>query len=174
MQAGEQASELQARVSLSGGGRVSVATGLSVLDHLLELLATYAGLDLTLEVAPGGPDATTAAAGRSLGEALRDFVREEGVKGYGWAIVPADEALASVSLEASERPLLVTNVDLSDAHVAGLERDLVTAFLRELSEAAGLTLHVRLLHGEDAGHVLEAIFKALGGALATAGAPRKE
>ena len=174
MQAGEQASGLQARVSLSGGGRVNVATGLSVLDHLLELLATYAGFDLTLEVAPGGPDATTAAAGRSLGEALRDFVREEGVKGYGWAIVPAHEALASVSLEASERPLLVTNVDLSDAHVAGLERDLVTAFLRELSEAAGLTLHVRLLHGEDAGHVLEAIFKALGGALATASAPRKE
>ena len=172
MQAGEQA--LQARVSLRGAGGVNVETGLSVLDHLLELLATYAGLDLALEVAPGGPDATTAAAGRSLGEALRDFVRADGVKGYGWAIVPADEALASVGLEASDRPLLVTNVDLSDAHVAGLERDLVTAFLNELSEAAGLTLHVRLLHGEDAGHVLESIFKALGGALAVAGSPRKE
>jgi imidazoleglycerol-phosphate dehydratase len=169
---GEQA--LQARVSIGGAGGTSVSTGLSVLDHLLELLATYAGFDLTLEVAPGGPDATTAAAGRSLGEALHGYVREEGVKGYGWAIVPADEALASVGLEASDRPLLVTNVDLSDAHVAGLERDLVTAFLNELSEAAGLTLHVRLLHGEDAGHVLESIFKALGGALAVAGSPRKE
>jgi imidazoleglycerol-phosphate dehydratase len=174
MQAGDQASGLQARVSLGGAGRVSVTTGLSVLDHLLELLAAHAGLDLTLEVAPGGADAVTAAAGRSLGQALRDYVREEGAKGYGWAIVPADEALASVALEASDRSLLVSNVDLSDAHVAGLERDLVNAFLRELSEAAGLTLHVRLLHGEDAGHVLEAIFKALGGALAAAGAPRKE
>ncbi len=174
MQAGDQASGLQARVSLSGRGGVSVETGLSVLDHLLELLATHAGLALTMEVAPGGPDATTAAAGRSLGEALHEFVREDGVKGYGWAIVPADEALASVALEASDRPLLVSNVDLSDAHVAGLERDLVTAFLRELSEAAGLTLHVRLLHGEDASHVLESIFKALGGALALAGSPRKE
>jgi imidazoleglycerol-phosphate dehydratase len=169
-----QTGDLQARVSLGGAGGVNVATGLSVLDHLLELLAAHAGLDLTLEVAPGGPDATTAAAGRSLGEALRDVVREEDAKGYGWAIIPADEALASVALEASDRPLLVSNVDLSDAHVAGLERDLVSAFLRELSEAAGLTLHVRLLHGEDAGHVLEAIFKALGGALAGAGAPRKE
>jgi imidazoleglycerol-phosphate dehydratase len=174
MQASRQASELQTRVSLADTGRVSVDTGLSMLDHLLELLAAHAGIDLTLEVAPGGADAATAAAGRSLGEALREFLGKKGVRGYGWAIVPADEALASVALEASGRPLLVSNVDLSDAHVAGLERDLVTAFLRELTDAAGLTLHVRLLHGEDAEHVLEAIFKALGGALALAGAPRKE
>ncbi len=174
MQTGDQASGLQARVSLGDEGRVSVETGLSVLDHLLELLAAHAGIDLAMEVAPGGPDAVTAAAGRALGEALGDFVHEENARGYGWAIIPADEALASVALEASGRPLLVSNVDLSDAHVAGLERDLVSVFLRELSEAAGLTLHVRLLHGEDAGHVLEAIFKALGGALAVAGAPRKE
>jgi imidazoleglycerol-phosphate dehydratase len=89
-------------------------------------------------------------------------------------MVPADEALANVVLEVSGRPLLVSNVDLSDAHVAGLERDLVSSFLRELAEGAGLTLHVRLLHGEDEQHVLEAIFKALGGALANAAAPRKE
>ncbi len=91
------------------------------------------------------------------------------------AIMPADEALANVVLEASGRALLVSNVDLSDAHVAGLDRDLVSGFLKELAEAAGLTLHVRLLHGENAEHVLEAIFKALGGALANAAAPlRKE
>jgi imidazoleglycerol-phosphate dehydratase len=174
MQAGEEATSLQTRVSLGGNGHTEVSTGLPVLDHLLELLAARAGFDLQLEVAPGGPDAATAAAGRALGAALRDLLAESGAKGYGSAIVPADEALASVALEASGRPLLVSNVDLSDAHVAGLDRDLVSGFLSELSEAAGLTLHVRLLHGEDARHVLEAIFKALGGALAVAGAPRKE
>jgi imidazoleglycerol-phosphate dehydratase len=173
MQAGDQATGLQARVSLGGAGRASVSTGLSVLDHLLELLAEHAGFDLQLEVAPGGPDAEANAAGRALGLALRDVLRAKGAKGYGYEIAPADEALANVVLEASDRPLLVSNVDLSDAHVAGLERDLVSAFLREVSEAAGLTLHVRLLHGEDARHVLEAIFKAFGGALAAA-APRKE
>jgi imidazoleglycerol-phosphate dehydratase len=171
MQAGDQATGLQARVSLGGSGRASVSTGLSVLDHLLELLAEHAGFDLQLEVAPGGPDAE--AAGRALGLALHDVLRAEGARGYGYEIAPADEALANVVLEASDRPLLVSNVDLSDAHVAGLERDLVSAFLREVSEAAGLTLHVRLLHGEDARHVLEAIFKAFGGALAAA-ASRKE
>jgi imidazoleglycerol-phosphate dehydratase len=175
MQAGDQATGLQARVSLGGTGRASVSTGLSVLDHLLELLAAHAGFDLQLEVAPGGgPDAEANAAGRALGEALRDILRAEGATGYGSTSLPADEALAHVALEASGRPLLVSNVDLSDAHVAGLDRDLVSGFLRELSEAAGLTLHVRLLHGEDARHVLEAIFKALGGALAVAVAPRKE
>jgi imidazoleglycerol-phosphate dehydratase len=174
MQAGDQATGLQARVSLRGEGRANVTTGLPVLDHLLELLAGHAGLDLQLEVAPAGPDAQANAAGRALGQAVRDLVRADGARGYGYEIVPADEALANVVLEASERPLLVSNVDLSDAHVAGLDRDLVSEFLRELAEAAGLTLHVRLLHGEDARHVLEAIFKALGGALAAAGAPRKE
>jgi imidazoleglycerol-phosphate dehydratase len=174
MRAGDQATGLQARVSLEGVGRASVSTGLPVLDHLLELLALHAGFDLQLEVAPGGPDAEANAAGRALGHALREALRAEGVRGYGSAMVPADEALANVVLEASGRPLLVSNVDLSDAHVAGLDRDLVSEFLRELAEAAELTLHVRLLHGEDARHVLESIFKALGGALAAAAAPRKE
>jgi imidazoleglycerol-phosphate dehydratase len=174
MSAGEEATTLQARVSLGENGRTEVSTGLPVLDHLLELLAERAGLDLQLEVAPGGPDAATAAAGRALGESLRELLSAGGAKGYGSAIALADEALANVALEVSNRPLLVSNVDLSDAHVAGLDRDLVSGFLSELSEAAGLTLHVRLLHGEDARHVLEAIFKALGGALAAAGAQRKE
>jgi imidazoleglycerol-phosphate dehydratase len=174
MPAGEEATRLQARVSLGGNGRTEVSTGLPVLDHLLELLAERAALDLQLEVAPGGPDAATAAAGRALGESLRELLSQEGAQGYGSAIAPADEALANVALEVSNRPLLVSNVDLSDAHVAGLDRDLVSGFLSELSETAGLTLHVRLLHGEDARHVLEAIFKALGEALAAAGAQRKE
>jgi imidazoleglycerol-phosphate dehydratase len=165
---------LEARVVLEPSGELRVATGLSVLDHLLVLLAGRAGFDLQLEVEPGGPDAAANAAGRAFGAALRDLLRADGMTGYGYSIAPADEALANVVLEVSERPLLVSNVDLSDAHVAGLDRDLVTVFLRELAEAAGLTLHVRLLHGEDARHVLEAIFKALGGALAAAGAPRKE
>lgn len=165
---------LPARIELAGSGRASVATGLPVLDHLLGLVAEHAGFDLRLEVAPGGPDAVATSAGRALGEALKDVLGAEGATGHGYAMIPADEALANVVLEVSGRPLLVSNVDLSNAHVAGLDRDLVSGFLRELAEGAGLTLHVRLLHGEDAQHALDAIFKALGGALANAAAPRKE
>ena len=88
--------------------------------------------------------------------------------------MPADEALAHVVVEASGRPLVVSNVDLSDARVAGLASDIVATFLRELAEGAGLTLHVRLIEGSDPEHVLEAIFKALGVALAQSCRPSPE
>jgi imidazoleglycerol-phosphate dehydratase len=155
------------RVTVGGNGDVNVLTGLPVLDHLLELLAEHAGFGLQLELAPEGADAEVATAGAALGEALADVLRGE-VRGHGSATLPADEALAHITVEASGRPLVVSNVDLSDARVGGLGSDLLARFLHELAEGAGLTLHVRLVHGDDARHVLEAIFKALGVALAQA------
>lgn len=162
---------VRARV-LRGSGTANIGTGLPILDHLIELTARYGALDVSLEVAPEGADAEVAAAGRALGEALAPLLRAEGARGHASAVVPADEALAHVSLEASGRPLVVSNVDLSDAQVAGLGTDLLASFLEELSQGAGLTLHVRLVHGEDTAHVLESIFKALGAALAQACRPR--
>jgi imidazoleglycerol-phosphate dehydratase len=157
-----------ARVVVAGSGTTNVATGLPVLDHLLTLLAQHAGFDLALEVAPGGADEEIGNAGRALGEALREALELDTCVGHGSAVLPADEALAHVALEASGRPLVVSNVDLSDARVAGLDTDLAARFLRELAEGAGLTLHVRLIEGRDTQHVLDAIFKALGVALAQA------
>ena len=113
-----------------------------------------------------------AAAGRALGKALAGALHEDRNRGNGSAAVPADEALAHVALEASGRPLVVSNVDLSDMGVGGLGTDLVARFLHELTEGAGLTLHVRLIEGRDTQHVLEAIFKALGAALAQSVRPR--
>ena len=157
---------MHARVDVAGSGEANVATGLPVLDHLLRLLAEYASFDLALEVAPGDAETEVAAAGRALGQALAGALELEGVRGHGSAAVPADEALAHVVVEASGRPLVVSNVDLSDARVAGLARDIVATFLNALAEGAGLTLHVRLIEGSDPDHGLEAIFKALGVALA--------
>jgi imidazoleglycerol-phosphate dehydratase len=153
------------RVTVDGSGAANVATGVPVLDHLLGLLARYAGFDLSLEVAPSGAESEAAAAGRALGDALADSVKS---RGHGSAVFPADEALAHVALEASGRPLLVSNVDLTAARVGGLATDIVGRFLEELAEGARLTLHVRLLEGRDTQHVLDAIFKALGVALAQA------
>ena len=160
--------QTEARVTFGGGGGARVATGVSVFDHLLTLLADRAGFDLTLEVAPGAPDEEVAAAGRALGEALAEPLHEDGVRRHGSAVVPADEALAHVALEVSGRPLVVSNVDLSAAHVAGLQGDVVARFLQELAEGAGLTVHVRLIDGKDTEHVLETIFKSLGVALTQA------
>jgi imidazoleglycerol-phosphate dehydratase len=170
----DEAGRLHARVDVAGSGEATVVTGLPVLDHLLGLLAEYASFDLVLEIAPGEAEAEVAAAGRALGQALADPLRAERSRGHGSAAVPADEALAHVVVEASGRPLVVSNVDLSDARVAGLASDIVATFLRELAEGAGLTLHVRLIEGSDPEHVLEAIFKALGVALAQSCRPRRK
>src|SRR5213083_222066 len=125
--------QLRVRANVAAAGRAHVATGVSVLDHLLELLAEYASFELTLEVQPGAAADEVAAAGRALGEALSEPLRRDGARGHGSAAVPADEALAHVALEASGRPLVVSNVDLSDARVGGLETDVVGEFLRQLA-----------------------------------------
>src|ERR671936_1762151 len=121
------------RVNVAGSGTADVETGLAVLDHLLSLLAEHASFDLILEVEPSGPEAEIVAAARALGEALAEPLRADGVRGHGSAVVPADEALAHVALEASGRPLVVSNVDLSQARVAGLASDMVATFVRELA-----------------------------------------
>lgn len=151
-----------------GTGVVSVTTGLPVLDHLLGVLARAGRFDLSLELAPAEAEAEVAEAGRVLGEALAPLLRANGVAGHGSAVLPADEALAQVALEASGKVLVASNVDLTDARAGGLHSDLAARFLESLADAAGLTLHVRLIDGRDSQHVLEAIFKALGAALAQA------
>jgi imidazoleglycerol phosphate dehydratase HisB len=157
------------RVSFDGDAAATVATGLPVLDHLVGELARTARMRLALEVAPRGAEQEAAAAGRALGEALAEPARAG--LGYGWAILPADEALASAALETSDRPLCVTNVDFSDQRVGGLASDVVATFLNELAAGAGLNVHIRLIEGRDPQHVLLAIFKALGAALGQACRP---
>jgi imidazoleglycerol-phosphate dehydratase len=162
------ASEQTSAVRVRLGGPTNVATGLPVLDRLLTLLADYAHVGIALEVEPGSPEAEVARAGEALGAAFAERLRTRGVRGYGMASMASAEALAQVVLEVSDAPLVVSNVDLTPARLGGLATDLVDRFLRRFAEAARLTLHVRLVHGSDTQHVLEAIFKALGVALAQA------
>jgi imidazoleglycerol-phosphate dehydratase len=159
-----EAGRARARIASPGSGEASVATGIPVLDHLLALAAQSGRFDLTLEVAPGAAAEEAAACGRALGDALR----QAGPLAPGAGHALADEALAQVVLESSDRPGLFSNVDLSAARVAGLRTDVIAGFLDELAEGAGLTIHVRLIEGKETEHVLEAIFKALGAALGQA------
>ncbi len=146
---------------IPGSGRVNVATGVPLLDHLLVELALAGRFDLTLEIAPNEPVAEVDAAGSALGEALVPLLAP---RAHGNGTMLSAEALAVVAVEASGRPLLATNADLRGA--GGLGTDLASRFLTALAQAASLTLHVRLVEGEESDHVLEAIFKALGVALA--------
>jgi imidazoleglycerol-phosphate dehydratase len=164
---GERA--LRVRLAPSDSGRASVETGLPILDHLLGVLAESGRFELEIETAPiGGTEDELDAVGRALGQAVAKLLASNGARRHGSAMAPADEALAVVVLEVSGRPFLAANVDLSAEHVGGLGTDLVSRLLQAVAEEAGLTLHVRLIEGEDTRHVLEAIFKGLGLALADA------
>lgn len=151
------------RVSLDGAGRVRVATGAGLYDHLLEQLAFHAGLDLVLEGAGDletGPHHTAEDAALALGQALnRALADRRGIARYGDAVVPMDDALARASVDLGGRPWCECR----------LERDpgLAKHLLQSLSQAARLALHVEAT-GLDEHHVAEAAFKAVGRALRAA------
>jgi imidazoleglycerol-phosphate dehydratase len=140
-----------------------VATGVPVLDRLLIELAVAGQFDLTLDFEPDEPIAEVDAAGAAFGRAVAPLLGEGA---HGTGVMPSAEALAMVVVEASGRALVASNADLTGA--GGLGTDLAARFFASLAEAAALTIHVRLIEGESTEHVLDAIFKALGVALADA------
>ena len=149
-----------------------VQTGLGFFDHMLVLLGRHGFFGLQLEV-QGDLEVdghhTVEDTGICLGQALNQALGDKaGIARYGTAFVPMDEALAMVSLDISGRPYLVFDAQLPFGKVGDFDLELVEEFLRALSVHAGLTLHVRLLSGKNAHHMVEAIFKALGRALAEA------
>lgn len=149
-----------------------VQTGLGFFDHMLVLLGRHGFFGLQLEV-QGDLEVdghhTVEDTGICLGQALQQALGDKaGIARYGTAFVPMDEALAMVSLDVSGRPYLVFDAQLPFGKVGNFDLELVEEFLRALSVHAGLTLHVRLLSGKNAHHMVEAIFKALGRALADA------
>ena len=146
-----------------GSGQANVATGVPLLDHLLAELATAGRFDLALEIEPDEPVAEVDAAGAAIGRAVAPLLRP-GAHGSG--VMLSAEALAMVVVEASGTALVASNADLTGA--GGLGTDIAARFLASLADTAALTLHVRLIEGENTDHVLEAIFKALGVALADA------
>ncbi len=146
-----------------GNGLANVATGVPLLDHLITELATAGRFDLLLEIDPGEPAAEVDAAGATVGQAIAPLLR---AGAHGSGVMLSAEALAMVVIESSGSALVTSNADLTGA--GGLGTDIAARFLTALTETAGLTLHVRLIEGEDTDHVLEAIFKALGVALADA------
>jgi imidazoleglycerol-phosphate dehydratase len=159
------------RVALDAAGVASTETGLSVLDHLIGELARVGRFRITLEVAPDTASSAVAAAGEALGGALAELLAAPRASGFGWAIVPADEALASAAVDRGDAARLVTNVDFSEIRIGGVAEDVVSRFLEELARAADVNLHVRLLEGDDPQHVLTAIFRAVGAALGQACRP---
>lgn len=157
-------------ILLDGQGRTSVTTGFGFADHMLTLLAFWAGWDLTvtcqgdLEV-----DAhhSLEDIGISLGEAIRTALGDRaGIARVGQAAVPMDEALCEVVLDLSGRPYLVYREDaVLPPVIAGEEKDLWREFFKALVTGARMNLHIHFAYGQNGHHLVEAAFKALGLAL---------
>jgi imidazoleglycerol-phosphate dehydratase len=164
--------EVEARIVLDGAGEARVDTGVGFFDHMLTLLARHALVDIEVTARGDletGSHHTVEDTGITLGQALdRALGDRAGIERYGEALVPMDECLAQAAIDISGRPFLACDVHLPHAVIGGFETDLLAEFLRGLANHARLTLHVRLLEGENPHHAIEACFKAVARALRAA------
>ena len=159
-------------LSLEGTGEGARSTGIGFLDHMLDLLARHGRLGLKVE-ADGdletGAHHTVEDVGIVLGQALDEALGDRaGIRRYGSALVPMDEALAECALDISGRPLCVFEAALPPGSTGGFEHELTEEFFRALANAAKLTLHLRVEAGSNAHHMIEAAFKAFARALRAA------
>jgi imidazoleglycerol-phosphate dehydratase len=163
--------DVSLELGLSGGGAGTRSTGVGFLDHMLDLLARHGRLDLQVAVTGDlktGAHHTVEDTGIVLGQALDQALGERrGIARYGHAVVPMDEARAACAIDVSGRPYCATEgfERLPAGDIAGFEHEVAEEFFRAVAAAARLTLHVELLAGTNAHHMIEACFKAFARAL---------
>ena len=165
--------DVRLTLGLDGSGAGERATGVGFLDHMLDLLARHGALDLDLRVTGDletGAHHTAEDAGLALGQALdRALADRAGIRRYGHAIVPMDEARASCAIDVSGRPLLVFDApQLPPGITGGFDHELAEEFFRAVVTNARLTVHLTLEAGTNAHHMIEALFKAFARALRAA------
>jgi imidazoleglycerol-phosphate dehydratase len=171
--------EVRVAVDLDGEGRARIATGIGFLDHMLEQLARHSLIDLEVE-AKGDLHIdfhhTTEDTGIVIGQAVAQALgNRAGIQRYGDALIPMDETLTRVALDASNRPYLVWKVAFTRPKLGEMDTELFREWFHAFAQGAGLTLHVENLYGENNHHIVESCFKGLARALRAAVAidPRK-
>ncbi|MGH7804163.1 MAG: imidazoleglycerol-phosphate dehydratase HisB [Candidatus Binatia bacterium] len=159
-------------LSLDGEGRYRVETGIPFLNHMLELFSKHGFFDLEID---GKGDIevdyhhTVEDVGLTLGEAIRQALGDKkGIRRFGEATVPLDEALVSVVVDLSGRPFLVYDVKVGHEKIGAFDVELIHDFLLALSNQVGMNLHVNMISGRNPHHIVEATFKGLARALSTA------
>ena len=169
--------ETAIRVSfdLDGKGAAEVATGIPFFDHMLTLLAVHGFFDLSVK-ARGDLEVdfhhTVEDVGLVFGDTLdRALGNRKGIRRYGHAVTPMDDALAMVTIDLSNRPFLVFNVPSFGYTESRFNLFVAKEFFRAFSNRGGLNLHINVAYGENEHHTMESIFKALGNALDQASAP---
>ena len=164
--------DIKLKLNLDGQGVTSIQSGVSFMDHMLILFSVHGFFDLDIK---GAGDVevddhhTVEDLGICLGQAFKQALGDlSGICRYGFSVIPMDEALAQVAVDISNRPYLHYEAPIKDQKVGTFDTALAKEFLRALSLHAGLTLHVKVIHGDNTHHIIEAVFKALGRALGQA------
>jgi imidazoleglycerol-phosphate dehydratase len=167
--------DISVGLDLDGTGRADIHTGLGFFDHMLTLLAGHALVDLAVrcqgDLHVDGHH-TVEDVGRALGQAVREALGERrGIRRYGDATVPMDEALVTGAIDLGGRAATVLAVEFRVPTIGGFDVQLVEVFWEGFAAGAGANVHAVLHHGHNAHHVAEAVFKALARALRMAAEP---
>ena len=156
---------IKAAVNLDGTGAYSVSTGIGFLDHMMEQLSRHSLMDL--EIAAKGDlhidfHHTTEDTGIAVGEAVNQALGDrKGITRYGSALIPMDETLTRVAIDLSNRPYLIWRVNLSKPKLGDMDTELFKEWFQAFAQAAGATLHVENLYGENNHHIVESCYKGL-------------
>ena len=160
---------ISAKVNLDGSGNFEISSGIGFLDHMLEQFSRHSLVDLKVK-ADGDLHIdfhhTTEDTGIVIGEAVNAALGDRaGITRYGSALVPLDEALTRVVVDCSNRPYLIWKVGFSRNKLGEMDTELFKEWFQAFSQAAGLTIHVENLYGENNHHIIESAYKGLARAL---------
>ena len=156
---------ISVEVNLDGKGKYQIKTKIGFLDHMLEQLAKHSLIDMKIN-AKGDTHIdlhhTTEDTGIAIGEAIKKAAgSRKGIKRYATTNIPMDETLTRVSLDISNRPYLIWNVDLKVEKLGEMDTELFKEWFQAFAQSAGITLHVENIYGENSHHKIESCFKAL-------------
>ena len=156
---------ISVEVNLDGKGKYQIKTKIGFLDHMLEQLAKHSLIDMKIN-AKGDTHIdlhhTTEDTGIAIGQAIKKAAgNRKGIKRYATTNIPMDETLTRVSLDVSNRPYLIWNVDLKVEKLGEMDTELFKEWFQAFAQSAGITLHVENIYGENSHHKIESCFKAL-------------
>ena len=163
---------ISVEVNLDGTGKYEIQTGIGFLDHMLEQISKHSLIDLKVK-AKGDLHIdlhhTTEDTGIAIGEAVAKALGDKkGIKRYAHALIPMDETLSRVALDVSNRPYLVWNVKLKVEKLGEMDTELFKEWFQAFAQAAGITLHIENIYGDNSHHIIESCYKGLAKALRTA------
>ena len=161
--------KIKVEINLDGTGEAKIDTGVGFLDHMLTLMAFHGKFDLTI-LAKGDlcvdDHHTIEDIGICLGEAFKEAIGDRrGIRRYSTVYIPMDESLAYTSIDISNRPYLVFNVNFSYEKIGSMSTQMFKEFFRAFVNESRITLHINLLYGENDHHKIEAVFKSFARAL---------